>query len=264
MAGVRVGRVDGVGLDGARARVTLRLEQPLQLTARHQGRDRHRGTARREVRRAHPRPARGGAAARGRGPRRHDADQLRRRDGQARRRGDLDPERHRLAHRRGAGDQHVAPDRQPGGDQRRHPRPGRRQPRAGDGDDRQLRALQRHAGRGAAAPDPADRAGARPGRQRGGGEPRQSAGEPREHPRRHREPPDLGRQPQPDHRQDRRRRGHDRQAGAERGGPRPADQRARIRRQGRDVAERHAGAGAEDQARRRPRGLLPVRGRRRH
>jgi phospholipid/cholesterol/gamma-HCH transport system substrate-binding protein len=32
VAGVRVGRVDGVGLDGARARVTLRLEQPLQLT----------------------------------------------------------------------------------------------------------------------------------------------------------------------------------------------------------------------------------------
>lgn len=32
VAGVRIGRVDGVGLDGARARVTLRLEQPLKLT----------------------------------------------------------------------------------------------------------------------------------------------------------------------------------------------------------------------------------------
>jgi phospholipid/cholesterol/gamma-HCH transport system substrate-binding protein len=32
VAGVRIGRVDGVGLEGARARVTLRLEQPLALT----------------------------------------------------------------------------------------------------------------------------------------------------------------------------------------------------------------------------------------
>ena len=32
VAGVRVGRVDGVGLAGARARVTLRLETPLKLT----------------------------------------------------------------------------------------------------------------------------------------------------------------------------------------------------------------------------------------
>ena len=32
VAGVRVGRVDGVGLHGSRARVTLRLEQPLELT----------------------------------------------------------------------------------------------------------------------------------------------------------------------------------------------------------------------------------------
>lgn len=32
VAGVRIGRVDGVGLDGARARVTLRLEKPIKLT----------------------------------------------------------------------------------------------------------------------------------------------------------------------------------------------------------------------------------------
>lgn len=32
VAGVRVGKVDGVGLDGARARVTLRLERPVPLT----------------------------------------------------------------------------------------------------------------------------------------------------------------------------------------------------------------------------------------
>lgn len=32
IAGVRVGRVDGIGLDGARARVTLRLETPVELT----------------------------------------------------------------------------------------------------------------------------------------------------------------------------------------------------------------------------------------
>lgn len=32
VAGVRVGRVDGIGLDGRRARVRVRLEQPLELT----------------------------------------------------------------------------------------------------------------------------------------------------------------------------------------------------------------------------------------
>lgn len=32
IAGVRVGRVDGIGLDGARARVSLRLETPVELT----------------------------------------------------------------------------------------------------------------------------------------------------------------------------------------------------------------------------------------
>ncbi len=32
VAGVRVGSVDGIGLDGQRARVTLRLDQPVQLT----------------------------------------------------------------------------------------------------------------------------------------------------------------------------------------------------------------------------------------
>lgn len=32
VAGVRVGRVDGVGLDGTRARITLALDKPLSLT----------------------------------------------------------------------------------------------------------------------------------------------------------------------------------------------------------------------------------------
>ena len=64
---------------------------------RHHGADRQPRPARREVRRADPRPAGRGAAARRRRARRHDAAQPGRRDGEDQRHRLLDPEGHRPA-----------------------------------------------------------------------------------------------------------------------------------------------------------------------
>ena len=100
VAGVRVGRVDGIGLDGGRARVTLLLERPVALTAGARARIANLGLLGDKYVELVPGPEGGAAAARGRGAAGGDAGLLRPGDGQARRHRQLDPGGDRLAHRR--------------------------------------------------------------------------------------------------------------------------------------------------------------------
>ncbi len=86
LAGVRVGRVDGIRLEGRKARVSLLLDQDDSVRRRQLRGDRESGSAGRQVHRA---PARAGgraASASRSGPARQDADFVRRCHGEGRRR----------------------------------------------------------------------------------------------------------------------------------------------------------------------------------